>query len=737
MADPEVLDLPVDPKNRREILSSSHPTSPGEQVAATASGAGTDESGTAPGDRRFRPDIEGLRAVAVLLVVLYHAHLPGLRGGFVGVDVFFVISGFVITGLLLRERSSTERTSLAHFYSRRIRRILPAATLVVVVTVVATYVVLGSLVGNPTAVDARWTSVFLANFHLASVGTDYLHATQPPSPLQNFWSLAVEEQFYLVFPGLFLLVASLRSSVPLRVRLAFALLPIIVMSLLLSIVQTTGSPAAAFFSPFTRAWELALGALVAVGTPALLRLPSRLAAVVTWVGLGAIVLSACWYSDATPYPGIAVALPVLGSALVIAGGTSHPVGGAELVLGWAPAQWTGRLSYSLYLWHWPILILAAEAAGQRGLPFTQNLVWLGLAVAASIASYYLVEQPVRHARALVGRHVRTAVLGILLIVISLVVATVALKTQSATATGVSRTHGASLISWSPEKLAAELRAAPQITQIPANLLPPLAETRSNWPGPPKECSPTFGATSEPACVYGDVHASHTLVLYGDSHAWMWFAAMNLIGLVAHWQVVVLGKGDCPAADLAFVNPGGWGSPGGRFTACDSFHQFAMTRIAQIHPDLVVVSQNPDFGPRFQRYSPTVWQEGLTRAIHALPVRPDQIVVVGNIPQFPGAGPDCLNLHRNDVQACSGTNSSYVVSHNEAEKRAAVATGASYVDTTPWFCSTICTDIVGQFQPYWDGFHVTADYSIAVSRMLADSLALGVRAVPTASPGAGG
>ena len=737
MADPEVLDLPVDPTNRPAIPSSSHPTSPSESAASTGPDGGTDESGTAPGDRRFRPDIEGLRAVAVLLVVLYHAHLPGLRGGFVGVDVFFVISGFVITGLLLRERSSTEHTSLAHFYSRRIRRILPAATLVIVVTVVATYVVLGSLVGNPTAIDARWTSLFLANFHLASVGTDYLHATQAPSPLQNFWSLAVEEQFYLVFPGLVLLVASLRSSVPLRVRLGFALLPIIVMSLLLSIVQTTSSPAAAFFSPFTRAWELALGALVAVGTPALLKLPSRMAAVVTWVGLGGIVVSACWYSDATPYPGIAVALPVLGSALVIAGGTRHPPGGAETLLGWAPAQWTGRLSYSLYLWHWPILILAAEAAGHHDLPFIQNLGWLGLALAASIGSYYLVEQPVRHARALVGRHVRTAALGVLLIVLSLAVATVALKTQSATATGTTHSQSPSLISWSPEKLAAELRAAPQITQIPSNLSPPLADTRSNWPGPPKECSPTFGATSEPACVYGDIHASHTLVLYGDSHAWMWFDAMNLIGLVAHWQVVVLGKGDCPAADLAFINPDGWGTRGARFGACDSFHQFAMTRIAQIHPDLVVVSQNPDFAPGFQRYSPAVWQAGLTRAIHALPVRPDQIVVLGNIPHFPGAGPDCLNLHRTDVQACSGTNSSYVMSHNKAEQRAAVASGASYVDTTPWFCSTICTDIVGQFQPYWDGFHVTADYSIAVSRMLADSLALGARAIPPASPGTGG
>ena len=144
------------------------------------------EAGTAPGDRRFRPDVEGLRAVAVVLVVLYHANLPGLSGGFVGVDVFFVISGFVITGLLLRERGSTDRTSLVGFYGRRVRRILPAATLVIVTVVVATYAVLGAFYGNPTAVAARWTAVFLANFHFAGIGTNYLNASQPPSPLQNF-----------------------------------------------------------------------------------------------------------------------------------------------------------------------------------------------------------------------------------------------------------------------------------------------------------------------------------------------------------------------------------------------------------------------------------------------------------------------------------------------------------------------------------------------------------------------
>ena len=171
-----------------------------------------DESGTAPGDRRFRPDVEGLRAVAVLLVVLYHADVPGISGGFVGVDVFFVISGFVITGLLLRERQSTDRTSILHFYARRCRRILPAATLVILAAVALSYLVLGVVTGANTAGDGRWAAIFLANFHFESIGTNYLLALRPPSPLQNFWSLSVEEQFYIVYPTAFLLVARLEVA---------------------------------------------------------------------------------------------------------------------------------------------------------------------------------------------------------------------------------------------------------------------------------------------------------------------------------------------------------------------------------------------------------------------------------------------------------------------------------------------------------------------------------------------
>ncbi len=224
-------------------------------------------------------------------MVFYHAGVKEMSGGYVGVDVFFVISGFVITGLLLRERASCGGTSLLSFYGRRSRRIIPAATIVIMVTVAVTYAVLGVIYGNQTATDARWTAIFLANFHFASVGTNYLTAQQPPSPLLNFWSLAVEEQFYLVYPTVFLIIAAIRTRTSLYVRLMIGLVAIIVASFALSVLQTASDPTVAYFSPFTRAWELALGALVAVSTRWLLKVPRALGSVMTWAGLVGIAFA--------------------------------------------------------------------------------------------------------------------------------------------------------------------------------------------------------------------------------------------------------------------------------------------------------------------------------------------------------------------------------------------------------------------------------------------------------------
>ncbi len=408
-----------------------------------------DESGTAPSDRRFRPDVEGLRAVAVLLVVSYHAGVTWLTGGFVGVDVFFVISGFVITGVLLRERDASGRVSILGFYGRRARRIIPAATLVIIAACSAAYVMLGVIYGNQTATDARWASVFLANFHFSAIGTNYLTSTQPPSPLQNFWSLAVEEQFYLVYPAIFIVVTSLKTKLSLSVRLALTLGFAIVASFVLSVLQTSSNPTVAYFSPFTRAWELALGALVAVATRWLLSVPRRIGGAMSWVGFAAIAFSALEFTRNTPYPGSAVAIPVVGTALVIAGGMTAPAFGPESLLRLAPFQWVGKLSYSIYLWHWPVLIIAAYAASKASLPFSQNAPWLLMVLVLSIGTYLLIENPVRHAKVLTRRTWPPIVLGLALIATSLGVATLSSAPTLTRSRRINRSRAPPCRSWWP------------------------------------------------------------------------------------------------------------------------------------------------------------------------------------------------------------------------------------------------------------------------------------------------
>ena len=381
------------------------------------------EAGTPPGDRQFRPDVQGLRAVAVLLVALFHADVPGLGGGYVGVDVFFVISGFVITGVLLRERARLGSTSLLHFYTRRIRRILPAATLVIIVSVLAANAVLGPVSGSETAIDARWASIFLINFHFVATGTNYLSSQLPPSVLQNYWSLAVEEQFYLVYPAIFLVVAGLSSRTPLRRRVGWTLSAAVVASFVWSIVQTGSNPTAAYFSPLTRVWELALGGLIAVSSVQLRRIPKAMASALSWIGLGSILLASVVFSAATPYPGWRVALPVVGAALVIAGGTVEPAHGVERLLGLRPFQWVALISFSLYLWHWPILEIAAQRRGVATLPVWDNVVLLLVAGLLATVTYLFVENPVRHAKFLVRRKWASIVLGLCLIAATLAVTT--------------------------------------------------------------------------------------------------------------------------------------------------------------------------------------------------------------------------------------------------------------------------------------------------------------------------
>ena len=386
-------------------------------VAATPTEATTPAATERPPGGGFRADVQALRAVAVLLVVLYHAGVPALTGGFIGVDVFFVISGFLITGLLVKEQERSGTISILKFYGRRMRRIMPAAALVLIATVVASYQWLGYIRGAHIAEDAEWASVFLANFHFAAVGTDYLNAQSDPSTLQHYWSLAVEEQFYVVRPALFLLLGWIAKSARNKI-LPVAL--IVAASYAFSIVYTGQDATRAYFSPFTRACELGAGALLALLAVQLAKLPQRAGVVLSVAGMAGIVVAAFTITEAMPFPGWVVAVPVLATCAVLAGGSVIQGTALDTAYRFKPVQLIGLWSYSLYLWHWPVLTIPWERLGHAPTLLVRGLLVIG-AVALAAATYYLVENPIRNMALLRRQPVVSIAVGLALIAVVVLV----------------------------------------------------------------------------------------------------------------------------------------------------------------------------------------------------------------------------------------------------------------------------------------------------------------------------
>lgn len=365
----------------------------------------------------FRPDIQGLRAVAVILVILVHASVPGLEGGYVGVDIFFVISGFVITGLLLRQPSRSIRQNLGYFYARRIRRIVPAATLTLVATVIAAYLLLGVNFESQLLGDVRWAAMFAANFRLINTGSNYFVPGVAPSLVTHYWSLAVEEQFYLFYP---LVVSSFTWLLPRRYRaraLGSFLVAAIVASAWWSFHLTPINSVSAYYSPFTRFWELALGGLVAVIPAAWARRSPRVNSVVAI--LAVVVLgTAVWRLNAnSAFPGVLAWWPCGASALLLWTGQASVKGAPASWLSWRPLRYVGDISYSLYLWHYPWLMLPLQRVHPISSPMARVVEVAG-AAACAVLSYHFVENPIRHSRRLNRDGWATALLLLICIALS-------------------------------------------------------------------------------------------------------------------------------------------------------------------------------------------------------------------------------------------------------------------------------------------------------------------------------
>ena len=682
------------------------------EIAATA-----DDAGTPPSDRPFRPDIQGLRALAVALVVVYHfsGSMEIVPGGFIGVDVFFVISGFVISGLLLRERDGRRTGVLVDFYARRARRIIPAVTVVILVTVIATYHWLGVLRGNEVAGDGRWSAVFLANFHFISQGTNYFQALVPPSPLLHLWSLAVEEQFYLAFPLLFLGLVALAPEGRWRRTVVIGLLVVVGASLALSIAQTQSDPTVAYFSPFTRAWELATGSVLAVMTPALRRLRPLQGVWLSWLGLSIILAGAIGFSASTPYPGSAALVPVVGASLVIVGGlVAPPRRGAEVVLGGWIGLRGGEISYSLYLWHFPVIIIAEQQISSR-LHLTTRAGLLVISVLLAIASTYMIENPIRHARRLRSSRALSLGLGASLVALVLVVCSVLLGAHSA-GRSVGRLPGPAHPSLA--RLSAEISAATKVSHLPNPMVPSLLDvpaTALHPPSIPDRCIADSAAVAwVPLCILGDTNGRQTLVLLGDSQANAWSGAVEQVALDEHLRLAVVAMNGCQP----------WHLPTGRSAgeqSCAAFRRRAISRVIALHPSAILIAGNKAHG-----FTSAQNAAGLSRLLVSLSSTHASVTVLGSIPWFAGnyrglPPAECAARFADDVQRCSlgvETLHSSFGGFEAAMSAAASRHGARYQPVLDLFCTELsCPVAIGHRFVYQDRVHMTWQYSSFIGRAL--------------------
>jgi peptidoglycan/LPS O-acetylase OafA/YrhL len=710
----------------------------------------------------FRPDLEGLRAVAVVLVLLYHASVPGFSGGYVGVDVFFVLSGFLITGLLLREVRRTGTISLPNFYARRARRLLPASALVLLVTIVATAFMMPPLRVPEVAGDAASAALYVSNMRFAFQATDYLQAELAPSPVLHFWSLSVEEQFYVFWPAIVLLLARRGGDVGRRIGIAAG--AIAVVSFGLSLWLTGANQPWAFFSLPTRAWELGLGAFLAIGAAHLARIPVRPAAVMAWMGLAMVALSGIVLSTSTPFPGVAALLPTIGSALMIAGGFRQSALAPGRWLSTAVPSFLGRISYSLYLWHWPLLVLPAVALG-TALPWWARGALVLLAVVLAAATQRWVEDPLRR-----GIRIGTlprrnlAMAGALTLVVATVslgigarsanalqgtvasdpsgdendldkiltgLASPAPPAASPTAgTGSTPAPGASPAASpgpGPSGGTAVLPATPA-GPVPEGLRPSLADARTDKPPPYDDgCHVTQEDTLSGPCTYGDPTSSTTVVLFGDSHALAWFPAVERLATERGWRLLNLTKSACSSVDMTL-----WNSILNRaYTECDQWRENSFRRIEKEHPALVLIANSRTFsavGPDGTTIlegadRTAAWRQGTASTLERLVPAAGQVVEIGDTPRSDFDVPVCLSGHLDNALDCATPYDRSVSLGWRAEERAAAARGGvGFVDPTPWVCpSGPCPAVIGNFMVLRDEHHLATPFSAALYRRLGDAI----------------
>jgi peptidoglycan/LPS O-acetylase OafA/YrhL len=691
--------------------------------------------------KSFRGDIQGLRALAVVAVILDHL-LAWPSGGFLGVDVFFVISGFIITSLLLRQHERLGRISFGEFYRKRVKRILPASTAVLVVTVLASYLVFLSGRAMSIAWDSLAAFFFVANWRFAATDTDYWAADSAVSPVQHYWSLGVEEQFYVVWP----ILLTLGLALSLRFRgqgrhhgiLTAILLVVTVGSFAWALADTAGNAAVAYFSTFSRAWELGIGALLAVAMPLLLRIPDAVRPILAWVGLAVIGYGLFALSSESPIPAPGSMIPVVGAALVIAGGT----GGAQRFI-WPltnpVSRYLGDISYSLYLWHFPVIVILAAVSDTAGLAYP--IIVLVLTLGLSVLSYHGLENPIRRsewlepgaaARRKRKRASRQTGFGLSTGTKVGAIGTVALVTITMLSLAVVRQQESSDVS------ALDVPASAGTGEAPVDGAPAAAGdlgalqtqirdalTATEWPelvpavdglekaAVPVEDGQGCGRTDPDdarSCSFGDPKKP-TIMVLGDSTGITLLPTVRAMYESTH-HIRGLTYAGCAVMDVEWDFPDASTKSG-----CLDFREKAAAAIADEKPEMLFVSNS--YGQVLKLASKATgddavaeWSAGVQSTVEKVRGDVGEVVLVSS-PPVGQPLETCATKVSTPADCTAEIPGAWKVG-DRAQEDAATTLGIPYVDTSPLFCfEERCPAFVGTTPTKRDSVHTTPQYATII------------------------
>lgn len=636
----------------------------------------------------------------MILVLVFHVWPGSLPAGYIGVDVFFVISGFLITGLLFRELEREGRISFTSFYIRRFQRLMPAASLVIFITLLLSFLLEPEFRKPSVAIEGLASALYWQNWLLAWRATDYLASGESLGPLTHYWSLSIEEQFYLIWPGILALtgVLATRRSWNLRTTALAVIAVASGTSLLLSVWLSQHDQPRAYFVTHTRIWELGLGAMLALAP--LPSIGARVARVLSTAALVVIVASAFLIPESAPFPGLIALIPTLAAVLFIFAGASLNDGSASGILGVRPVQGIGDSSYSIYLWHWPLVYFStAGAESDTGLMLGSVLLAASLLI--GWISWRFVEEPFRYKRdggsRFPGLAVPAAAVGL--------IATVALA-------GLVYMQSNALIkSWEGASSADDHPGARVLdgdvaVPLEAAPIPPLVAVKSDIPVIyPRGCHTGLHETKLVVCWLHEVGEGAPLVaVVGDSHAGNWVPALREAAARSGWNLVSLTKSACSV----MLQP----SNGEVYAPedCVEWSSQALRELEELAPDLVLLGRSRR-GSDFRARDSVEWVPGLVPMLETVLRRLQAIsgkaAVIADTPRLPLDPPECMASGQECTVSLAST-----LDRPDAMRAAVDAIPAiDWIDLRHLVCPDgRCPAVIGNVVVWRDNHHLTATYS---------------------------